>query len=120
MFSKSHWITEALTTAATLCIASLEYFITIITHHHHPFYIFDHKECLCILRSIQWVKKRLDDLYLSGIGTIIIIIIHNNNNNIIYMFVTAVIIWRLAWQHFLGLSYHPLINILHVDTPFYK
>ena len=25
MFSKSHWITEALTTAATLCIASLEY-----------------------------------------------------------------------------------------------
>ena len=62
MFSKPHWITEALTTAATLCIASLEYFITIITHHHHPFYIFDHKECLFVY-TIQWVKKRLDDLY---------------------------------------------------------
>ena len=54
MFSKSHWIAEALTAAVTILIVSLEHFITIMTHH--PRYIFDHKEFLFVYRSTMGKK----------------------------------------------------------------
>ena len=63
-FTKSHWITVALTTATNLCIASLEYFITIITHRH-PFYIFDHKECMFVYTEIYNGYKSDSMTYIS-------------------------------------------------------